>query len=152
MDKSTNPRQRNFITGLIIMIGLMIVVFFGWRTVRAFRQFHGHRPPPHFNDQPAETDVSLIRDWMTLPYISMTYRLPPNFLYETLSIPPKGNERKSLKRLNDEYYPGTSGVVLELVKAAILTNQLASTIIPPDTPVPADTAVPPLTPVPPVAP
>lgn len=148
MDKPMNPRQRNFINGLIIMLGLIIIVFFGLRTVRAFRQFHGHRPPPHFNDQPAETDVTLIRDWMTLPYISMTYRLPPNLLYETLNIPPKGNERKSLKRLNDEYYSQTPGVVLELVKAAVLANQVVSTVIPPDTAIPADTPVPALTPAP----
>jgi len=151
MNNSMNTRQRNFVVGLIV-IGLMIVGFFGLRTVRAFRQFHGHRPPPPFSGEKAETNVDLIRDWMTLQYISITYRLPPELLYETLKIPPKGNERKSLKELNDEYYPQAPGTVLELVKATILASQPPSTAVPPDTPVPGDTAVPPPTPVPQGAP
>jgi len=140
MDNSTNPRQRIFVVGLII-IGLMIIGFFGLRTVRAFRQFHGHRPPPPFDSQKVETDVDLIRDWMTLPYISITYRLPRNLLYETLKIPPKGNERKSLRELNDEFYPEAPGSVIELVKAAIRASQPQPTAVPPDTAVPALTPV-----------
>lgn len=122
MDNTTNPRQRNFVVGLIIILGLIIVVVFGLRTARAFRQFHGHRPPPPFIDH-VETDVELIQDWMTIPYISITYRLPPNLIYETLEIPPRGNEKKSLKQLNDEYFPEAPGIVLNKVKAAIKANQ-----------------------------
>jgi len=130
-----NTRQRNFVVGLIV-IGLMIIAFFGLRTVRAFRQFHGHRPPPPFAGEKAETDVDLIRDWMTLPYVSITYQLPRNLLYETLQIPPNGNERKSIRELNDEYYPEAPGTVLELVKAAVRAHQ-PPTATPPDTAVPA---------------
>ena len=136
MNNSMNTRQRNFVVGLIV-IGLMIIAFFGLRTVRAFRQFHGHRPPPPFAGEKAETDVDLIRDWMTLPYISITYHLPRNLLYETLQIPPKGNERKSIRELNDEYYPEAPGTVLELVKAALRGYQPPPTAAPPDTAVPA---------------
>ena len=136
MNNSMNTRQRNFIVGLIV-IGLMIIGFFGLRTVRAFRQFHGHRPPPPFTGEKAETDVDLIRDWMTLPYVSITYQLPRNLLYETLQIPPKGNERKSIKELNDKYYPEAPGTVLELVKAAIRAHQPPPTAAAPDTAVPA---------------
>lgn len=145
MDKSINHRQRKFIAGLIV-IGLIIMVVFGVRTLRAFRQFHGHRPPPALGDQRVETDADLIRDWMTLPYISITYHLPRNLLYETLKIPPKGNEKKSLKQLNDEYFPEAPGIVLELVRAAVRTNQPPPTAVPPDTPVPALTPVRPIMP------
>ena len=69
MNNQANPRQRNFFVGLII-IGLIIIGFFGLRTARAFRQFHGHRPPPPFKGEHIETDVSLIRDWMTIPFIA----------------------------------------------------------------------------------
>lgn len=131
MDNSINPRQRNFVIGLII-IGMMIIVFFGLRTTRAFRQFHGHRPHPPFGEH-VETDVELIHDWMTLPYISITYRLPPNLLYESLNIPLKGNEKKSLKQLNDRYYPESPGIVVEKVKAAILAYQATLTTVPPST-------------------
>jgi hypothetical protein len=135
MDNSMNTRGRNFVIGLII-IGLMIIGFFGLRTVRVFRQFHGHRPPPHFPTEHMETDVELIRDWMTLPYISITYGLPPRLLYETLGIPPNKSQKRSLKQLNDEYFPGEPGIVLEKVKAAILAYQATLTAVPSSTATP----------------
>ena len=145
MDNSTNSRQRNFVTGLIIIVGLIVIIFFGWRTVRAFRHFHGHRPPPPFGDR-VEAGVELIQEWMTIPYISITYRLPPNLLYETLDIRAQGNEKKSLKQLNDEFFPGAPGIVLEKVKAAIQAHQPPPTAMPPATVVPAETVPPPLAP------
>jgi hypothetical protein len=118
MDNSPNPKQRNFVVGLII-IGLLIIVFFGLRTVRAFREFHGHRPPPPFATKPAETDADLIRDWMTIPFLSKMYHVPPSVIFDSLGIPPQSNQEKSLKQLNEEYYPQTPGIVLEMVKAAV---------------------------------
>jgi hypothetical protein len=117
-----NPKQRNFVIGLII-IGLMIVGFFGLRTARAFRQFHGHRPPPPFATEHLETDVNLIRDWMTVPFISRMYHVPPAVLFDALEIPEHGNKEKSLKQLNEEYYPQANGIVLEKIKATVLANQ-----------------------------
>ena len=122
MDEPRNPKQRNFVTGLIIL-GLIFVAFFGLRTLRAFKQFRGHRPPPPFATPHIETDVNLIRDWMTIPFISKTYHVKPHVLFEALEIPEQGNREKSLKQLNEEYYPQTEGVVLEKVKASILANQ-----------------------------
>jgi hypothetical protein len=136
MDNSTNPRQRNFVVGLII-IGLMIIVFFGMRTVRAFRQFHGHRPPPPFATRPVETDVSLIRDWMTIPFVANMYDVRPHTLFEALDIPEQGNREQSLKQLNEEYFPEADGLVLEKIKAAVLAA-LASR---PPAPIPLDTPV-----------
>lgn len=137
MDAPLNPKQRNLVTGLII-IGLMIVVFFGLRTVRAFRQFHGHRPPPPFVTKQVETDVNLIRDWMTVPFVSKMYHVPRSILFEALEIPEEGNHEKSLRQLNEEYYPHEKGIVLEKVKAAVsasLPQPAVLTPLPPVTPV-----------------
>lgn len=117
-----NPQQRNFVNGLIIL-GLIIVIFFGLRTVRAFREFRGHHPPPPFSTEPVETDVSLIRDWMTIPFISKMYHVRPPVLFDALQIPEHGNRGKSLKQLNQEYYPNTEGIVIEKIRAAVLANQ-----------------------------
>src|SRR5215208_6285512 len=132
MDTPNNPKQRNFVVGLII-IGLIIIVFFGLRTVRAFREFRGHRPPP-FATERVETDVSLIRDWMTIPFISKLYHVRPHVLFDALEIPETRNREKSLKQLNEEYYPQTEGIVLEKIKAAILANQPQPMQEDPDTP------------------
>jgi hypothetical protein len=138
-------RQRTLVLGLIL-IGVIFVGFFGLRFFRAFREFRGHRPPPFppADSQPVETDVELIRDWMTIGFISHTYRTPPNLLYKALDIPPRGNEDKSLQQLNDEYFPNQPGYVLETVKGTILASQPIPTALPP--------AIPPSTSIPPAAP
>lgn len=117
-----NPRQRNFVVGLII-IGVMIIGFFGLGTVRAFRQFHGHRPHPAIEGEHVETDVTLIRDWMTIPFIARTYHVPPSILFDALKIPESGNKEKSLKQLNKEYFPHATGFVLKAVQAAVAAHQ-----------------------------
>jgi len=85
----------------------------------------------------------LIRDWMTIPYISRTYQVPRKILFDALGIPPRGNEEKSLAQLNEEYSPQAPGIVMEVVKAAIRANQpsLPSKSI--KTPIPSTTPVPP---------
>lgn len=133
MKSPTNPKQRSLVNGLIF-IGLIIVCFFGWRTARAFREVRQHRPPPPFMTQPVETDVSLIRDWMTVPFISKMYRVPPPLLFESLGIRPHGNEDKSLKQLNEEYFPEADGIILEKMKTSILAIQAQETQIGPHTP------------------
>jgi len=80
--------------------------------------------------------VELIRDWMTIGFVSHTYRTPPNLLYKALDIPPRGNEDKSLQQLNDEFFPNQPGYVLETIKAAILANQPTPTAQPPENTIP----------------
>lgn len=118
MDAPANPRQKNFVTGLIIL-GLIFVIFFGLRTARAFREFRDHRPPPPFDTEHIETDVNLIRDWMTIPFISKMYHVKPHLLFEALEIPEQGNREKSLKQLDEEYYPQAEGIVIEKVRASV---------------------------------
>jgi hypothetical protein len=70
-----------------------------------------------------ETDVTMIRDWMTIPFISKMYHVPARILFKALDIPEHKNKEKSLKQLNEEYYPEVDGFVLEKVKATVLANQ-----------------------------
>ena len=130
MDAPLNPKQRNLVTGLIL-IGLIIAVFFGLRAARAFRQFHGHRPAPPLSTQTIETDANLIRDWMTLPFIARMYGIPASRLYDELGISPRGNQEKSLRQLNDQYFPEARGIVEAKVKAVVLENLPATVPTPP---------------------
>ena len=136
-----SPRvQRALVLGLIV-IGVLLAGFFGLRAVFAFREFRRHGPPPlppleAFSQQEAETDAELIRDWMTVPYISQTYQVHPKVIFDALGIPPRGNEGKSLAQLNEEFFPQSPGLVLELVKAVIRAHLPVPTAVPPATPVP----------------
>jgi hypothetical protein len=137
----TPTKQRALVTALI-GLGLLIVGFFGIRTVSAFREFRNHRPPPHFDSGQPETDAELIRDWMTIPFIGKMYHLPPPVLFEALNIPMHGNLEKSLKQLNDEYFPDSPELAINLVKAAVQANVLPPSAIPPPTAIPPATSIP----------
>lgn len=130
--------QRALILGLIIA-GVVIAGFFGLRAVFAFREFRRHGPPPLevvFTEDGMETDVELIRDWMTVPYISKTYHVHPRILFDAMGISPRGNDEKSLAQLNEEFLPDKPGIVIELVKAVIQANQPIPTPIIPDAAIP----------------
>jgi hypothetical protein len=132
----TPIKQRTVIIGLII-IGILLAGFFGLRAFIAFSRFRGHPPPPlpAAEAQQVETDVELIRDWMTIPYIARTYQVSPKYLFDALGIHPRGNEEKSLAQLNEEYSPQAPGIVVEVIKAAIRAKQPAPPTVIPDTPV-----------------
>lgn len=117
------PKQRTLIL-LLVAAGALLVSLFGLRTLRALRELREHRPPPvpaQVSGEP-ETNVELIRDWMTVPFIARMYRIPPSVLYRALDISPRGNEEKSLTQLNEQYFPGSPGIVQTKIKAAVLEN------------------------------
>jgi len=107
---------------VLIIVGVLIAGFFGLRTVQAFREVRSHRPPPPFENKQPETDVQLIRDWMTIPYIARMYHVPPFVIFDALDIPLNKNLEKSLRQLNDEFYPDAKGFVETQVKAVVLEN------------------------------
>lgn len=116
------PSRVRTLVFILIFIGGVIVGFFGLRTLRAFREFGEPLLPPAAATEAVqiETDVNLIRQWMTIPFISKTYDVPQNVLFDALGIPPNRNREKNLRRLNREYFPGQEGIVLEKIKAAVL--------------------------------
>ena len=115
--------QRTLILALVAA-GMLIVGLFGLRAFRIWRELREHAAPPDFPEmsEPIETDVELIRDWMTIPFIAKLYRVPPPMLYKALGISPHRNQDKSLTQLNEEYFPGDPGIVEAKIKAAVLEN------------------------------
>lgn len=132
----TPSRQRALVL-ILIGLGLLTMGFFGIRTVSAFRQFRGHKPPhPPFENVEPETDVTLIRDWMTIPFVGRMYHVPPPMIFDELGIPMKGNEEKSLEQLNEEYFPEEERFVEKTVKEVISRN------LPPTAPTPPAASAP----------
>ncbi len=62
------------------------------------------------------------------------YHVPPDLLFEALGITPQGNREKSLKQLNEEYFPQAEGSVLEMVKAATIAALPEPPPLPPNPP------------------
>lgn len=140
MLSKTNSKQRILVIGLIIL-GIFFTLFFGMRVFHAFKKIDGHGPPPPHGK--IETDVELIRDWMTVSFISKTYRVPEKDIFDALGVSPLGSHDKSLKDLNHDYYPDKDGFVMDTVKTVVLAFQAShpppdsapTTVSPPTAPV-----------------
>jgi hypothetical protein len=134
---TTNPPRpvwQKILIIILIVIGLLITVRFGIRAVRSFHILR-HRPFP----PPSQTDVELIRGWMTIPYIAQVYSVPDDILWKSLGVPPmepKEARRTSLFRLNQRLFSGQQMEALNRVKQAILDFQ-AHQPPPPGPPQPA---------------
>ncbi len=123
-------KKQKILTSIFILIGVAVIVFFGMRAVRSFVRIRGNgnfgKPPPA-----KQTDLDLIRDWMTVPYIARMYDVPPEALFKSLDLDKntfdkdadKNYGKMSLKELNDKLYPNEEGIILAHVKASIQAMQ-----------------------------
>jgi hypothetical protein len=127
--------NRKFWVGLFLGFGLALVLLFGLRLAHELRRAG---LPPAQQPLAASTDASLIRGWMTIPYIAHTYGVPDKVLFDTLNIPEKENRRKSLLELNNEYFPEQEGFVMTRIQEAILAfqGQVPLPPLPPTPPTP----------------
>jgi len=134
--------QRVIVIALIIF-GVLIAAFFGLRTLHAYGEVRDHRPPPPpFKTEQPETNVELIQEWMTIPFIERMYHIHHGILFKALNISPEDNREKSLEQINEKYFSNQPGFVLELVKTTVQANLPPPSAIPPTTAVPSATVVP----------
>lgn len=123
-------RQQLLLLGAL-GLALLITIFFG---LRAFRRFD--HPPP---DEP-------IRDWMSIPYIAHSYRVPPPVLWAALDPPPdQPPSRRPIRRLAEELNL-TTAEVIERLETAIADERAKHP--PPGKPPESPTAVAPFSPTP----
>ncbi|MEZ4619542.1 MAG: hypothetical protein R2867_29115 [Caldilineaceae bacterium] len=67
-----------------MLIGVWLMVFFGTRTLRAYREF-GYAREQGLLDGTATVDA--IQPWMTIRYIAVAYAVPEEYIYAKLGIP-----------------------------------------------------------------
>lgn len=116
--KEQNGRRFPWWLALILMLGVVLTLVFGARVVRSFRRVPRDGPPP-----PVMTDVTLIRDWMTIGYIARAYAVPEPLLYEGLQIEPQMKDRRSLAELGAERYPDNPEQIITDIGALIVDFQ-----------------------------
>ena len=107
----------------LIVVGLVVVVVYGIRSVRSYQQLQ-YIQEQGLDDGSA--DVDAIRGWMTIRYIGVAYAVPEEYIYAELDIPFERRKRdEPLGRLNREYNLGLSAkgdypVLVDQVQAAII--------------------------------
>ncbi len=118
-------RPQNLLAVFLILAGIVMIIWFSLRAIRAFR---------HVREGPRETDVELIRDWMTVPYVSHLYRVPPDYIFEHLDIQGQENRDKSIAELNEAFAPTETDAILNQIKTIVL--QFQAEYVPPEPPDP----------------
>lgn len=78
----------------LLIIGFFCILISGILGLRIINTI-GHRPPP----VPRETNISLIQEWMTVPYISRTYGVPEPVIFSELNIDHQKYSKSSLKQI-----------------------------------------------------
>ncbi len=93
-------------------MALGATIFFAVQTVQAIQ---------HFQEEHALTlagDVSTIRPWMTIPYISRVYHVPEGYLYKWLHITdPRSVSHTSLRALAGRYNLPVDGLISDVQNA-----------------------------------
>lgn len=113
----TPTRWRRFVPIALIVLGLLLISWYGVRTARSYWQIQ------QTGLQPGVTDVTAIRGWMTVPYIAKAFGVPADYIFEQLQIPPTDNHDKSLRQLNRQYASDQPGLIVQQVQAALRAYQ-----------------------------
>ena len=107
----------------LVVIGVALIVFFGIRSVRAYRQLQFIR---NEGLDRGTASVDAIRPWMTVQYVGVAYGVPEEYLFAQLDIPfNRRNSRDTLGHLNRAYdfgppVPGEEPPIIAAAAAAIL--------------------------------
>jgi hypothetical protein len=130
-------RRRPYAVAAVAVMLVIVVVFGGRAAWRLGNRLLGPPPPPR------QTDVSLIADWMSLPYIGRAYRVPEPELYRALGVEPEGRRMRPLRQVAEET-GRSSDAVLAIVRETVTTWQASH----PGPPTPIGAPAPPLPPTP----
>lgn len=116
------PSAGLILTVAMIVLGVGLVVFFGARANRSFRELQYIRES---GLDRGTASVEAIRPWMTIRFIAVAYAVPEEYLYSALSIPfERRNANQSLGELNKTYQlgfapGGTELAVVDKARTAI---------------------------------
>lgn len=126
----SNMRLKLFSIGFLLCIALGAVVYCGIQAVQAFQDFQKN------HQLLLSGDVSTIKPWMTIPYISRVYHVPEGYLDEQLHLSsPQEQRHSSLLILAQHYNRPVDGIIHD-VQHAILSYRKQH-------PTPTPTATPP---------
>jgi len=107
---------------VLVLIGLGLVIFFGIRTVRSYREI------TYIQQEGLDVgtaNVDAIRPWMTPKFVAVAYAVPQEFLFAELGIPfDRWNSNEALGELNKQFDFGPppdkeSMIIIDKVRAAI---------------------------------
>lgn len=121
-----NLRWHQWLVLAVFVLALVLTGFFAVRTVRRAVYWRNHRDEP-------------IRPWMSVRYVSRSYRVPPHVLYKAIGLPPLVRDRRPLREIAREQNRPVETLIEELQNAIVHSRPP----YPPPPPPPPDDGGPP---------
>ncbi len=90
--RTQRKRERLIYMGLI-GFGVIVTLFFGLRFLHMIPAVRALRPGP------PPVGAAAIEEWMTVPHVARITHVPEGYLWQQLDLPPLGNRRHSLEKL-----------------------------------------------------
>ncbi len=94
MPEKKPTESKRLMVYLLLFISIVCILVAVYLGLRIFTRI-GHKPPPI----PRQTDVSLIQDWMTIPFIAKSYRIPEPELFKAVGIDQPTDRKASLSSI-----------------------------------------------------
>jgi hypothetical protein len=88
----------------VFLLAVFVTGLFAVRAVRRAIYWQTHRDEP-------------IRPWMSVHYVSFSYRVPPQALYEALKLEPVPHDRRPLRQIAREQNRPVESVINDLQEA-----------------------------------
>lgn len=108
----------------LLIIGFLFILISGVLGLRIFDKV-GHKPPP----QPRETNITLIKEWMTIPYISRTYGVPEPEFFKSLNLENGDYGKLSISQIASQKNTD-SDALINSIKTIITNFQSTHTKLP----------------------
>ncbi len=124
-----NPR---FYLTVLVVLGLVFAIFFAFRAFRGFQRVRGMKIGG------GETNVELIRPWMTVNYITKMYHVPPEVVLSPLGLPVEDNTRRDIGTLIRRTGTSNPEEMMEKIRASINAFQQKDLIPTPPGPQPPE--------------
>jgi hypothetical protein len=109
-------RRRPYLIAAVALLLVVVMVFGGRAAWRLGNRLLGPPPPPR------QTDVALIAEWMSVPYIGRAYRVPEPELFRALGTEPEGHRMRPLREIARETGRSTDEVLV-IVRETVTTWQ-----------------------------
>ncbi len=116
-----NARLKLVVTGILLCIALGLTAFCAVQTVQAFQRFQ------QVHKLAVTGDVSTIRPWMTIPFIAHFYKVPENYLDQSLHITNgKAIHHLTLRQLTVRVKRPLGGLIHDIQHAILIYRQRQS--------------------------
>jgi len=106
LNRLKNFKWQQWLALALFIIAVAATGFFAVKTVRRAVYWRNHRD---------ET----IRPWMSVRYVSRSYRVPPHVLYKAIGLPPLAHDRRPLREIAREQNRPVETLIAELQDAIV---------------------------------